>query len=88
MSTGLNMQTDRQTRYNNREYKQKIQQQNVDRSKRLHKRRCSIINKVGEDVTNEIVEDVKNEISTITLKKQQSDHRYPTRISTQKPFIL
>jgi hypothetical protein len=80
MSSGVNTQSDRQIRYNNREQKQRIQQQNIDRSNRLEKRRCNIISKVNKDVTNEI-----NEIS---YKKQQNDHRYPTRTSTKNSFFL
>tara|TARA_R110002012_G_scaffold187780_1_gene354770 strand:+ start:361 stop:627 length:267 start_codon:yes stop_codon:yes gene_type:complete len=88
MSTGLNMQTDRQLRYSNREQKQKIQQQNIDRANRLEKRRCNIINKVDKEVTNEIMEDIATEIDAITIKKQHFEHRYPTRISTKNSFFL
>ena len=88
MSSGLNTQSDRQIRYNNREQKQRIQQQNIDRSNRLEKRRCNIISKVNKDVTNEITKDVTNEINEISYKKQQNDHRYPTRTSTKNSFFL
>ena len=88
MSTGINMQSDRQLRYNSREQKQRIQQQNIDRTNRLEKRRCNIINKMGKEVTNEIMEDIATEINAITIKKQYFEHRYPTRISTKNSFFL
>jgi len=88
MLAGLNMQTDRQIRYKNREHKQKIKQQNLDRTKRLEKRRCNIIHKVGKETTNEIMEDITKEIDDITIKKKQFEHRYPTRISTKNSFFL
>ena len=88
MSSALNTQSDRQLRFNNREQKQRLQQQNIDRANRLEKRRCNIINKVGKDVTNDITKDVTNEINEINYKTQQNDHRYPTRISTKNSFFL
>ena len=88
MSTGLNIQSDRQIRYRNREQKQNSQQQKLDRTKRLDKRRCNVINKVDKEVTNEIIEDIAKEIDNITIKKQQFEHRYPTRISTKNSFFL
>jgi len=88
MSSGLNTQSDRQIRYNNREQKQKIQQQNIDRANRLEKRRCNIINKMDKELSNKIMEDVATEIDAITIKKQQFEHRYPTRTSTKTSFFL
>ncbi len=88
MSSGLNIQTDRELRYKNREQKQKIQQQNIDRANRLEKRRCNIINKMDKELANKIMEDVATEIDAITIKKQQLEHRYPTRTSTKSCFFL
>jgi len=88
MSTGLNIQSDRQIRYRNREQNQNIEQQKLDRTNRLDRRRCNIINKVGKETTNEIMEDISKEIDNITIKKQQFEHRYPTRMSTKNSFFL
>lgn len=66
MTTGLTLQTERENRYEQRCHKKRIDQQNMDRTKRLENR-C--------ELRTEIMREVRNEISVLAQKKMNEQLR-------------
>jgi len=78
--TGLNIQSDRTQRLDQRNQKKNISQQKNDRACRLARR---------NDMKNEISQEVSSEISSVTQKKvvSSSNSRYPTRNTRNSVFF-
>jgi hypothetical protein len=83
MAHSLNTQTDREVRYEKRQHKKLINQQNVDRIARLEKRNESTSRQINMDISDE----VRKEISIVVQKKRDAPVRSSTR-STSSSFFL
>jgi hypothetical protein len=83
MAPSLNTQTDREVRYEKRQHKKLINQQNVDRIARLEKRNESTSRQINMDISDE----VRKEISIVAQKKRDAPVRSSTR-STSSSFFL
>jgi hypothetical protein len=83
MAPSLYTQTDREIRYEKRQHKKLIEQQNVARIARLEKRNGP----TSRQVTKEISEEVRKEILTVSQKKRDAPIRSSTR-STSSSFFL
>ncbi len=83
MAPSLYTQTDREIRYEKRQHKKLIEQQNVDRIARLEKRNGP----TSRQVTNEISEEVRKEILTVSQKRRDVPIKSSTR-STSSSFFL
>lgn len=80
MTKGLTLQTDREIRYEQRNQRKRIQQQNVDRAIRLENRTNG---RSDSDVgnRNEIANEVSNEIIRLTQKRRVCNSRYSNFVS-------
>lgn len=80
MTKGLTLQTDREIRYEQRNQRKRIQQQNVDRVIRLENRANSQSDRdIGN--RNEIANEVSNEIIRLTQKGRVCNSRYSNFVS-------
>lgn len=77
MASSLYTQTDREIRYEKRQHKKMIEQQNVDRIARLEKRNEPTARQVTKDISDE----VRTEISSIAQKRRTAPVRSSTRSS-------
>jgi hypothetical protein len=78
--TGLNIQSDRTQRLQQRNQKKTVSQQKTDRTTRLSHR---------NEMKSEISQEVSSEISSVTQKKvvSSSNSRYPTRNTRNSVFF-
>jgi Fic family protein len=83
MAHSLNTQTDREVRYEKRQHKKLINQQNMDRTMRLEKRNEPVSRQVAKDISDE----VRKEISIVAQKRRDAPVRNSTR-STSTSFFL
>lgn len=78
MAPSLYTQTDREIRYEKRQHKKMIEQQNVDRIARLEKRNEPTARQVTKDISDE----VRTEISSLAQKRRAVPVRNSTRGSS------
>ncbi len=83
MAPSLYTQTDREIRYEKRQHKKLIEQQNVARIARLEKRNEPTSRKVNKEISDE----VRKEISIVAQKRRDVPVRSSTR-STSSSFFL
>jgi hypothetical protein len=83
MAPSLNTQTDREVRYEKRQHKKLINQQNMDRTMRLEKRNEPVSRKVAKDISDE----VRKEISIVAQKRRDVPVRNSTRSTTTSFFL-
>lgn len=83
MAPSLNTQTDREVRYEKRQHKKLIEQQNLARIARLEKRNVPTSRQITKDVSDE----VRTEISIVAQKRRDAPVRSSTR-STSSSFFL
>ena len=83
MAPSLYTQTDREIRYEKRQHKKLIEQQNVDRIARLEKRN----EPTSRQVTKDISDEVRKEISSIAQKRRVAPVRSSTRCSSSSFFL-
>jgi hypothetical protein len=83
MAPSLNTQTDREVRYEKRQHKKLINQQNVDRIVRLEKRNEPVLRQINTEISDE----VRKEISIVAQKRRDAPVRSSAR-STMSSFFL
>jgi len=83
MAPSLNTQTVREVRYEKRQHKKLINQQNVDRIVRLEKRNEPVLRQINTEISDE----VRKEISIVAQKRREAPVRSGAR-STMSPFFL
>jgi hypothetical protein len=83
MAPSLNTQTDREVRYEKRQHKKLINQQNVDRIVRLEKRNEPALRQINTEISDE----VRKEISIVAQKRREAPVRSSAR-STMSSFFL
>jgi hypothetical protein len=83
MAPSLYTQTDREIRYEKRQHKKLIEQQNMARIARLEKRN----EPASRQINTEISDEVRTEISSLAQKRRTAPVRSSTRGSSSSFFL-